>query len=137
MFQIEEIIPQSRILLRRHAPHTHKAWMPIQTNTDRSIAGSDGLSAQANTIVESALGRFSGRITRAEIYLSDKNGASGGVEDKRCMMEARLEGRQPIAVTHRAATVEQAMKGAANKLKRAIGSTIGRLRDGEARTDTT
>ena len=45
------------------------------------------------------------------------------------MMEARLEGRQPIAVTHQAATVEQAIDGAADKLKRSIESTLGRLRE--------
>jgi ribosome-associated translation inhibitor RaiA len=110
--------------------------MRIQTNTGRNITGSEGLAAHARTVIEGALARFSDRITRVEVHLSDENGARGGVEDKRCMMEARLEGRQPIAVTHQAATVEQAMEGAANKLKRAIESTIGRLRDGDARTDT-
>jgi ribosome-associated translation inhibitor RaiA len=103
--------------------------MQIQTNTDRNITGSEGLAAQAQTIVEGALARFSDQITRVEIHLSDESGARGGVEDKRCLMEARLEGRQPIAVTHQAATVEQAMDGAADKLKRSIESTLGRLRD--------
>ena len=110
--------------------------MQIQTNTDRNITGSEALAALANTIFEGALARFSDRITRVEIHLSDENGARGGIEDKRCMVEARLEGRQPIAVTDRAPTVEQAMAGAADKLKRAIESTLGRLRDDEARTDT-
>jgi hypothetical protein len=103
--------------------------MQIQTNTDRNITGSEGLAAQAHAIAEGALARFSDQITRVEIHLSDENGAGGGAEDKRCMMEARLEGRQPIAVTHQAATVEQAMEGAADKLKRSIESTLGRLRD--------
>ncbi len=103
--------------------------MQIQTNTDSNIAGSEGLAAQAKTIVEGALARFSDQITRVEIHLSDENGSGFGVEDKRCMMEARREGRQPIAVTHQAATVEQAMDGAADKLKRSIESTLGRLRD--------
>jgi ribosome-associated translation inhibitor RaiA len=103
--------------------------MQIQTNTDRNITGSEGLAAQAQTIVEGALARFSDQITRVEIHLSDESGDRGGVEDKRCLMEARLEGRQPIAVTHQAATVEQAMDGAADKLKRSIESTLGRLRD--------
>lgn len=44
-------------------------------------------------------------------------------------MEARLEGRQPIAVTHEAATGHQAIDGAADKLERFIESTLGRLRD--------
>lgn len=111
--------------------------MQIQTNTDSNITGSEGLAARAKTIVEGALARFSDQITRVEIHLSDENGPGFdvadrpgfGVEDKRCMMEARLEGRQPIAVTHQAATVEQAMDGAADKLKRSIESTLGRLRD--------
>lgn len=109
--------------------------MQVQTNTDRNITGSEGLAAQAQTIVEGALARFSDQITRVEIHLSDENGGKGGGEDKRCLMEARLEGRQPIAVTHQAATVEAAMDGAANKLKRAIASTLGRLRDGDPPTD--
>lgn len=101
--------------------------MQIQTNTDRNITGSEGLAAQAQTIVEGALARFSDQITRVEIHLSDENGPGFGVEDKQCMMEARLEGRRPIAVTHQAATVAQAMDGAADKLKRSIESTLGRL----------
>lgn len=47
----------------------------------------------------------------------------------RCMMEARLEGRQPIAVTHQAASLDQAVDGAADKLTKMIDSTLGRLRD--------
>jgi hypothetical protein len=35
------------------------------------------------------------------------------------VMEARLEGRQPVAVTHQAATLDQALEGAAHKLTRA------------------
>lgn len=105
--------------------------MQIQTNTDRNIAGSEALTAKANAIVEAALARFSDQITRVELHLSDENGARGGAEDKRCMMEARLEGRQPIAVTHHAATVEQALHGAADKLKQSIESTFGRRRDSQ------
>ena len=44
------------------------------------------------------------------------------------MMEARLEGRQPIAVTNEAATVDRAVDGAADKLNRLIESTLGRVR---------
>jgi hypothetical protein len=49
------------------------------------------------------------------------------------MMEARLEGRQPIAVTHEAATLGQAVDGAADKLRRMIESNLGRLRDQKTR----
>jgi hypothetical protein len=45
------------------------------------------------------------------------------------VMEARLEGRQPVAVAHQATTVEQAVEGAVHKLARLIESTLGRLHD--------
>ena len=46
------------------------------------------------------------------------------------MIDARIEGRQPTAVTHAAATLDGAAKGAADKLKRSLESTLGRLRYG-------
>jgi hypothetical protein len=38
-----------------------------------------------------------------------------------------------MAVTHQAATLDQAVKGAANKLTRLIESTIGRINDQRGR----
>jgi hypothetical protein len=68
--------------------------------------------------------------------MSDENGDKSGPNDKRCVMEARLEGRQPVAVTHQATTMEQAVDGAAHKLSRLIESTLGRLHDqANRRTD--
>lgn len=103
--------------------------MQIQVNTDHNIEGHEQFASHVRGIVESALNRFSERITRVEVHLSDENGGKGGQADKRCVMEARLEGRQPTAVTHHAATVDQAIDGAADKLVSSIDSTLGRLRD--------
>jgi hypothetical protein len=110
--------------------------MQIQINTDRNIEGHEALAAQVTGIVESALSRISDRITRLELHLSDEDSHKSGQEDKRCVIEARLEGRQPIAVTHQAVTLDQAVGGAAGKLARLIESTLGRLRDRKSpRTD--
>jgi ribosome-associated translation inhibitor RaiA len=104
--------------------------MQIQINTDRNIEGREALAAQVSSVVESALSRNSDHITRVEVHLSDENSdKKGGNDNMRCVMEARLEGRQPIAVTHQAATLDQAVDGAAHKLTRLIESTLGRLRD--------
>ena len=107
--------------------------MQIQINTDHNIEGHEALAAQVSGVVESALSRISDHITRVEVHLSDENSHKSGQNDKRCMMEARLEGRQPIAVTHHAATLDQAVDGAADKLTRLIESTLGRLRDQKSR----
>jgi len=110
--------------------------MQIQINTDRNIEAHEALSAQVRGVVQSALSRISDHITRVEVHLSDENSQKSGQNDKRCLLEARLEGRQPIAVTHQAATLEQAVDGAADKLSRMIDSTLGRLREQRSsRTD--
>jgi len=101
--------------------------MQIQVNTDKHIEGREEIVAQVEATVASSLSRFSDRITRVEIHLSDENGDKNGQNDKRCMMEARLEGRQPTAVTCEAATLDQAVAGAADKMKRSLESTLGRL----------
>jgi ribosome-associated translation inhibitor RaiA len=101
--------------------------MKIQINTDHNIDGREQMAEEAEAVVESALGHLAGQITRVEVHLSDENGHKGGTADKRCMMEARLEGHQPIAVTDQAATIEQAIEGAAGKLKSALDHVLGRL----------
>ena len=103
--------------------------MQIQIHTDSNIEGGEKLIAHFSSVVEGALERFSDRLTRVEIHLSDQNAGKSGQDDKRCMMEARLEGRQPITVTHQAASLDQAVDGAADKLTRLIEGTLGRLHD--------
>jgi ribosome-associated translation inhibitor RaiA len=100
--------------------------MQIQVNTDHNIAGHEALAAHVNGIVEAALSRFSNQITRVEVHLSDENADKSGQRDKRCMMEARIEHRGPIAVTEHAATVDLAARGAADKLSRLLESTLHR-----------
>jgi ribosome-associated translation inhibitor RaiA len=111
--------------------------MYIQINTDHNIEGHQALNTQVSGVVESALSRFSDHITRVEVHLSDVNSnKKGGDDDMRCMMEARIKGRQPIAVTHQAATVDQAVDGAADKLVSLIESILGRQQHQERnRTD--
>lgn len=107
--------------------------MQIQINTDHNIEGHEALAAQVSSVVEGALSSVSNHITRVEVHLSDENGAKVGQHDKRCMMEARLEGRQPMAVTDEASTLSEAVDGAADKLARLIESNLGRVRDQRSR----
>jgi hypothetical protein len=103
--------------------------MIIQVNTDDNISGSAELTTRVQVVVDEALRRFGDRVTRVEVHLSDENSHKSGPDDKRCMMEARLAGRPPTAVTDQAATLDQAIRGAADKLLRQIESDLGRLRD--------
>ncbi len=101
--------------------------MLVQFNSDRNITGSTTLAEQSETTVRGALGTFADQITRIEIHVSDENGADkGGVNDKRCRIEARLSGRQPIAVHAEADTVSKSVDSAADKLRHAVETIVGR-----------
>ena len=100
--------------------------MQIQINTDHNIDGHEALAAHVRTVVEDALKRFDDHITRVEVHLSDENADKSGQHDKRCVIEARLAGRPPVAVTHHAGSLHQAIDGASGKVTRLIESTLGR-----------
>lgn len=100
--------------------------MQIQTNTDNHIEGHEALAAHVQSVVEKTLRHAQDRITRVEVHLGDESRGRAGTEDKRCVMEARIEGRQPVAVTQNAASIHQAIDGAARKLKAALDTALGR-----------
>ena len=103
--------------------------MQIQVNTDKTIANHAGLDDHVQTVVTNALHRFGEQITRVEVHLSDNLGQKSADGDNRCLMEARLTGLQPIAVSDHAATLHQAISGATDKLKRSIETAVGKLHD--------
>jgi ribosome-associated translation inhibitor RaiA len=101
--------------------------MQVLVNSDHHV-GLD-LTERVQGVVAGRLQRFDGRITRVEVHLSDLNGQKLGERDKRCLMEARIGGMKPIAVSHEAATLTEAIHVAADKLERAVGHALGRLED--------
>ena len=103
--------------------------MIIQFNTDNNITGSERLNDYYTSTLTESLSRFSNQITRLEVHLTDENSSKEGQNDKRCMLEARLEGMQPIAVTNNANDIEHAVKGAVDKLKSSLDTVIGRMRN--------
>jgi ribosome-associated translation inhibitor RaiA len=103
--------------------------MQIQINTDHNLVGGESLANSVRATVEDALSRFSAHITKVEVHLGDENAGKSGAADKRCMMEARLEGHAPIAVTEHAGTVAQAIDGAADRLVHRLEHTLGRRHD--------
>lgn len=103
--------------------------MQVLVNSDHHIVGGEGLTERVQGVVEGRLERFQARITRVEVHLNDLNGNKLGERDKRCMMEARVGGMKPIAVSHEAPTLTEAIHMAADKLERAIEHTLGKLDD--------
>ncbi|MDW5442657.1 HPF/RaiA family ribosome-associated protein [Polaromonas sp. SM01] len=103
--------------------------MQVQVNTNHSIEGREALERWAQTELSQALNRFNHEVTRVEVHLSDEVSGKNGTSDKRCLMEARLANHPPVAVTHHAGGMDEAFRGAEDKLKRVLDSTLGRQKD--------
>ena len=72
--------------------------MQIQFNTDHHITAGEKLTTSLSDLITEGLNRFSDHITKVEVHLTDVNGNKGGENDKRCVLEARLEGKKPVAL---------------------------------------
>mgnify|MGYP000898917629 FL=1 len=101
--------------------------MTIQINTDKTITGEKRSIDFFTSQIAEALQRFESHITRIEVHLKDENGKKDGFNDVSCLIEARLEGRQPIAITNKANTIDLAVSGAIDKIKTAIETILGRI----------
>jgi ribosome-associated translation inhibitor RaiA len=101
--------------------------MQILVNSDHHITGDEGVSRRVEAVLNDAIDRYADRVTRVEVHLNDENGSKHGDHDKRCMMEARLGGMKPIAVTHKAPSLVEAIEGCADKLQRALEHALGKL----------
>lgn len=103
--------------------------MQIQVNTEDNVKGGEALSRRVEDMLRKDLGRFASEVTRVEVHLSDENSdKKSGATDKRCLLEARPSGLQPMSASHKAETLELAVQGAAGKLRRSLERRLGRLR---------
>jgi ribosome-associated translation inhibitor RaiA len=109
-----------------------ESFMQIQVHSDNHIEGSARLVEWVSASVASKLERFDDELTRIVVHLHDDNGAKAGAHDKRCQIEARPKGLQPLSVTHKAESLEQAIDGSIEKLHHALEHQFGKLRNKRA-----
>ena len=107
--------------------------MQIQVHTNDNIQGGESLVRWAQDEVSQRMARFRDHVTRVEVFFSDVDGGKSGAADKRCVIEARPTGRQPVAVHAEADKVADAFAAAADKLVRALGDDLDRAKDRQGR----
>ena len=105
--------------------------MQVQVHTDNKIQGGESLAHWIQEEATTRLDRFRDVITRVEVFLSDVDAGKSGANDKRCRLEARPAGRQPV--TADADKLADAFTGAADKLVRALDHDLGRVKDRNGR----
>lgn len=91
------------------------------------IERSDALDGHVHAQLERAAGRHFDRITRFEVHLADTNAAKKGSDDKRCRVEARPRGLDPILVEDQGEDIYTVVKRAAEKISRALSKRFDKL----------
>jgi len=100
--------------------------MQILVNTDEKMKGGEDQSARVAADIHARLDRFSKHITLIEVHLSDQDGKKSGGSDKRCLIQARLEDRQPEVASDNASTHKGAFSGAVKKLQHVLETSLGK-----------
>ncbi len=98
--------------------------MQIQIHT-HGVSNSDAVTERLQNEIETALKVFREQVTRVEAHLHDDNGPKHGA-DKRCVLEIRLAGHQPLAVEAADADLYAAITQAAGKAERAVKHKLER-----------
>ena len=100
--------------------------MKIQVNSDNTIAVDDSLSSYVEGEVSRILDRFTSKLTRVEVHLSDVDNRKTGQADKRCMVEVRPAGARPLSASAKATHVASAVGEALGKMQRSLTTFFGR-----------
>ena len=79
--------------------------------------------------IKNELARFDEIVTRIEVHVSDENGNKSTPNDKKCVIEARVEKKQPIAVTATADSPEKAFFEALEKIQRVLDTTLDKIKE--------
>jgi hypothetical protein len=101
--------------------------MQVQVNCGDGLQGRETLERWATDYLQDSLARFRGELTRVEVQLGDDAHGKQGAQDLRCTLEARPAAHPPVVVSHFAQNMDEAIRGAAQKLLNALDHKFGKL----------
>ncbi len=99
--------------------------LPIHIRSG-NLQTSSAIEAWVHRKLAGAFRRYGSKMTAVEVHFEDVNGPKHGAADARCVMEARVNGRSPIAVQARADDLYGAIDAASRKLDAAIARVVER-----------
>ncbi len=103
--------------------------MLIQFNADKHLTIHEDFNNKLSAHIKEKLSRFSEHITRIEVHLSDDNGSKQGPDDKKCLLEARVEGRPPVVVSATGNNYEIAVDAAIVKIRSSLDTIFDKLKN--------
>ncbi len=100
--------------------------MKIEVRHDHHVEANARLIDYIQTHLSGEFARHAERLTHLEVHLSDENAGKHGEHDKKCMIEARLAGLKPVAVTAKGDTIEKSLDCAVDKLHHLLDHQEGK-----------
>ncbi|RYG17378.1 MAG: HPF/RaiA family ribosome-associated protein [Chitinophagaceae bacterium] len=97
-------------------------------NTDKNLTIHAEYQAQIEEQLTGTLARFEEHISSIQVHLSDENGSKEGQNDKKCVLEAHVNGRPAVVASTFGETYDLALTGAIAKLKSALTTIDGKLK---------
>ncbi len=108
---------------------TERAIMQVIINSDNQIDVQEDFIRHWQSEITSSLKRYSDWITRVEVHLTDENSAArGGVDDIRCLIEARPADRQPVSIEVRGESAENTLADGIQTLNRRLATLVDKAR---------
>lgn len=107
--------------------------MQFLFNSDNQTHLGEDAATRVEELVGTRLSRIADRLTRVEVHVSDVNGPRDGDDDKRCAIEIRPKGMNPISATAQAPTIERAVASGADKILQAFDRQVGKRTDRKGR----
>lgn len=92
-----------------------------------NLESSGAIDAWVRRKLSGILRRYRTRMTAVDVHFEDVNGPKHTGDHTQCVMEARVNGRLPIAVRASSGDLYSAIDAAARKLESAIGKSVERI----------
>lgn len=104
----------------------HTTETTFQVNS-RGMSTTPAIEDHIRDQIHQHINRFLKRLTRIEVHLSDENEPDRDTgDDKRCLIEARPAGRDPLVAEHTCGDMYEAIDTAVAKLTRVLESKLER-----------
>lgn len=102
--------------------------MEVLINSDNNVESSIDFKNDFREQLLHSLRRFDGYITRFEVFFSDESSNKETINDHKCVIEARMKGRDPERVSHNANSAKDAFNGAVDKMKTVLDRVVDQQR---------
>lgn len=102
--------------------------MEIIINSDNNVETSIEFKEQYREELEKKLKRFESYITRYEVFFSDESSNKDTRNDHKCVIEARVKGKNPELVSANGDSAKEAFDGAIDKIRAVLDRVVDQQR---------